>query len=73
MFATDPTLGPGDGKGINFYTFTKDVPDKSNCAVGRLKAWPALDHGQPPPWGPGVDAALSARPLCRTGPDRDLQ
>jgi predicted lipoprotein with Yx(FWY)xxD motif len=31
-----------DSKGMTLYTFDKDVPNKSNCNDGCLKAWPAL-------------------------------
>ena len=58
--ATDPTLGKilVDGKGMTLYMFTKDTPDKSNCAAGCLKAWPALQTMGSPTLGPGVDASL---------------
>ena len=39
-------LGQGPPGGLEghptLYMFTKDVPHKSNCAAGCLKAWPAL-------------------------------
>jgi predicted lipoprotein with Yx(FWY)xxD motif len=58
--ATDPKLGKilVDGKGMTLYVFTKDTPDKSNCAGGCLKAWPALLTQGSPKAGTGVDASM---------------
>jgi len=58
--ATDAKLGKilVDGKGMTLYMFTKDGPDKSNCAGDCLKAWPPLLTQGKPTLGPGVDAAL---------------
>lgn len=57
---TDPTLGDilVDGNGMTLYMFTKDAPNKSNCAGDCLKAWPPLLSNGSPQAGPGVDAAL---------------
>ena len=58
--ATDPTYGKilVDGKGMTLYMYTKDAPDKSNCAGGCLKAWPPLLTSGSPKLGDGVDASL---------------
>jgi predicted lipoprotein with Yx(FWY)xxD motif len=58
--ANDPKLGNilVDGKGMTLYMFTKDGPDKSNCAGGCAKAWPALTVQGSPAAGSGVDASL---------------
>jgi predicted lipoprotein with Yx(FWY)xxD motif len=57
---TDPKLGKilVDGKGMTMYMFTKDTPDKSNCAGGCLKAWPALITLGSPKTGDGVNASM---------------
>jgi predicted lipoprotein with Yx(FWY)xxD motif len=58
--AADPKLGNilVDGKGLTLYMFTKDEPNKSNCAGGCLKAWPPLLAVDKPTVGAGVDASL---------------
>jgi predicted lipoprotein with Yx(FWY)xxD motif len=58
--ATDAKLGKilVDGKGMVLYMFTKDGPDKSNCAGDCLKAWPPLLTQGKPTLGAGVDASL---------------
>lgn len=58
--ATDPKYGKilVDGKGMTLYMYTKDEPDKSNCAAGCLKAWPPLLTSGSPKLGAGVDAAM---------------
>ena len=58
--AADPKLGNilVDGDGMTLYMFTKDEPDKSNCAGGCLDAWPPLLALDNPAVGEGVDASL---------------
>ncbi len=58
--ASDPALGDilVDGKGMTLYMFTKDEPDKSNCAGDCLTAWPPLLAVDNPAVGEGVDASL---------------
>jgi predicted lipoprotein with Yx(FWY)xxD motif len=58
--ANDPKLGNilVDGKGMTLYMFTKDEPDKSNCAGDCLAAWPPLLAVDSPSVGEGVDASL---------------
>jgi predicted lipoprotein with Yx(FWY)xxD motif len=58
--AQDPTLGPilVDDRGMTLYMFTKDEPNKSNCAGGCLKAWPPFLTDGTPVAGEGVDATL---------------
>jgi predicted lipoprotein with Yx(FWY)xxD motif len=58
--ATDPKLGEIliDGKGMTLYMFTKDEPDKSNCAGDCLAKWPPLLTQGSPELGEGVDGAL---------------
>lgn len=58
--ATDPVLGDilVDDKGMTLYMFTKDEPNKSNCAGGCLEAWPPLLSKGSPVAGEGVDEAL---------------
>jgi predicted lipoprotein with Yx(FWY)xxD motif len=58
--ATDAKLGKilVDGKGMTLYMFTKDMPDKSNCAAGCLKAWPPFVASSAPKAGDGVDQSM---------------
>lgn len=58
--AAHPALGNYlvDGKGMALYMFTKDEPNKSNCAGGCLAAWPPLLTQGSPAAGDGVDASL---------------
>ena len=58
--ATDPKLGEilVDGKGMTLYMFTKDEPDKSNCAGDCLAKWPPLLTQGSPKLGDGVDDSL---------------
>jgi len=58
--ANDPKLGNilVDGKGMTLYMFTKDEPNKSNCAGDCLTAWPPLLAVDNPSVGEGVDASL---------------
>lgn len=44
-----------DSKGMTLYIFTKDAPNKSNCAGGCLTAWPPLLTSGTPVAGTGVD------------------
>jgi predicted lipoprotein with Yx(FWY)xxD motif len=45
-------------KGMTLYMFTKDTPNKSNCAGGCLAQWPPLLTQGSPVLGDGVDAKL---------------
>lgn len=56
----DPVLGPilVDEKGMTLYMFTKDEPNKVNCAGDCLVAWPPLLTEGEPVAGEGVDQAL---------------
>lgn len=58
--ATDAVLGDilVDSKGMTLYMFTKDEPDKSNCAGKCLEAWPPLIAGDDTTVAAGLDAAL---------------
>jgi len=58
--AKDPTLGEilVDGNGMTLYMFTKDEPDKVNCAGDCLVAWPPFISDGTVTAGPGVDAKL---------------
>lgn len=47
-----------DGNGMTLYMFTKDEPNKSNCAGNCLAAWPPLLSQGSPQAGEGVDQAL---------------
>ena len=46
-----------DSKGMTLYIFTKDAPNKSNCAGGCLTAWPPLLTSGTPVAGTGVDGS----------------
>lgn len=56
----DPALGEilVDGNGMTLYMFTKDEPNKSNCAGDCLTAWPPLLTNGSVTAGAGVDASL---------------
>ena len=58
--ANDPILGDilVDGNGMTLYMFTKDEPNKVNCAGDCLVAWPPLVADGAVTVGPGVDASL---------------
>ena len=58
--ATDAKLGSilVGNNGMTLYMYTKDEPDKSNCAAGCLKAWPPLLTLDRPMIGDGVDKTL---------------
>ena len=47
-----------DGKGMTLYMFTKDEPNKSNCAGGCLEAWPPFLAVDNHVLGDGVDKSL---------------
>ena len=56
----DPNFGEilVDGEGMTLYIFTKDEPDKVNCAGECLEKWPPLLTEGKPTLGEGVDAAM---------------
>ena len=58
--ASDAKLGSilVDGAGMTLYMFTKDEPDKVNCAGKCLENWPPLLTQGNPSLGDGVDPAL---------------
>ncbi|RPJ40012.1 MAG: hypothetical protein EHM21_15195, partial [Chloroflexi bacterium] len=58
--ANDPKLGMilVDSKGMTLYMFTKDEPDKVNCAGECLEAWPPFTASGEPKAGEGVDQSL---------------
>jgi predicted lipoprotein with Yx(FWY)xxD motif len=58
--AKDPVLGDilVDGNGMTLYMFTKDEPNKVNCAGDCLAAWPPLLADGAVTAGAGVDASL---------------
>jgi predicted lipoprotein with Yx(FWY)xxD motif len=58
--ASNATLGKilVDGQGKTLYMFTKDTPDKSNCAAGCLKAWPPLVAAGDVKAGDGIDKSM---------------
>ena len=57
---TDPKLGKilVSDTGMTLYMYTKDAPNKANCAAGCLKAWPPFLTQGSPKAGDGVDASL---------------
>jgi predicted lipoprotein with Yx(FWY)xxD motif len=58
--AKDPVLGDilVDGNGMTLYMFTKDEPNKVNCAGDCLAAWPPLLADGAVTAGAGVDTSL---------------
>lgn len=58
--AMDPVLGEilVDGNGMTLYMFTKDEPNKSNCAGECLAAWPPFLANGTVTAGVGVDGSL---------------
>ena len=58
--ATDPTLGKilVGSNGMTLYMYTKDAPNKANCAGNCLKSWPPFLTQGSPKAGDGVDASL---------------
>lgn len=56
----DPKFGPilVGNNGMTLYMFTKDEPNKVNCAGNCLVQWPPLITQGEPVLGDGVDAAL---------------
>jgi len=67
--AKDPALGEilVDGKGMTLYMFTKDEPNKVNCAGDCLAAWPPLLADGTVTVGAGVDASLLGEALLPDG------
>ncbi len=67
--ANDPKLGQilVDGRGMTLYMFTKDTPDKSNCAGGCLRAWPPFLTTGNVTAGSGVNQSLLATTTLANG------